>query len=287
MRFPFKFRKHGLPNDGAAYLVDEVIEQICLFFLVVRVGKHAAQKQIFVDGRGDLCQENGIVLVDIGLGVGIIGVHAVSRLMRQREHVVELSDEIEQHIWMDTVDTGGISTRFLAGSFIDIHPAARKQAVEILAVLCAERGKIVFHKRLGFGIGIADVVSRFHQRYIAVIQMQLIRQTVGKQCPRKAGIIVPCLGFKKIGAHLPRIQRRDRVAHSGKRLVQCAECIGAHATIAALTEFGKFAVGQFDGVAVFIRHRALVKIGTFQHGKSRVHARKCGCCQGQQLFLAF
>ena len=97
---------------------------------------------------------------------------------------------------------------------------------------------------------------------------------------------MPRLCLKQIGAHLPRIERRNGVADTGKRLMQRSESVGAHAAVAAFAKLCKFAVSQLDGLAVFIGHRSLVEIGAFQHGKSRVHARQCGRCQREELLLA-
>ena len=118
--------KHSLTINGAAELLEEMVDKVCSFLLVGSVGKKMLNEQYLVAGGSDFSNENHIIPVCSRLILdGIIGMQGMTHLMSDGEHAVKRILLIEKHIGM-RISACGICTAALAFVFVNIDPAVVK-----------------------------------------------------------------------------------------------------------------------------------------------------------------
>ena len=89
MHFLLKMCKHGLTIQSCAKLLQEIIDQICLFFFIFGLFHQIMDQQCLVTGRCHFCNKYAISGIQIILGmIGIPGMQSVPHFMGQRKYMV-------------------------------------------------------------------------------------------------------------------------------------------------------------------------------------------------------
>ena len=82
--------KHRLPEKCAAQIVDLSIDDIGAHLRIARLLEQMIRKQLFVEGRGNLRQENRVLVILKQLGfLREPGMHRVTSFVRQRVNIGE------------------------------------------------------------------------------------------------------------------------------------------------------------------------------------------------------
>ena len=171
---PLELLEHRLPKERALEALQIVIDEIRPLLPVLRLSEKILKEQDLIGRGGDLRHEDLIMRIQESLILrGIPGVHGMSHLMDQREHVVERSVPVEQHVRMDPVDTGGVGTAALSFIFRDIDPALAEGFADDLKVVLSERTEGCQHHLLRFLISHTGIEIT-HHRGIHIIHMQLL-----------------------------------------------------------------------------------------------------------------
>ena len=86
----FKLGKHRLANDRPADTVDHSVDEISAFVFVACLLHQVPGEQLLVERAGDFGDENGVVVILIGLGLRrVIAVHGVASFMGEREDMIQ------------------------------------------------------------------------------------------------------------------------------------------------------------------------------------------------------
>ena len=135
----FEIGENHLRVKGAHDAIDGVLEEQETFARFGGAGEQVFQEEAFVDGRGDLGDEDGVAARREGLGlVGEPRVHGVSHLVGEGEHGVAGVVVVQQHVGADAVDPGGVGAGAFALVFVDVEAAAGEEFAEFGLILGAE-----------------------------------------------------------------------------------------------------------------------------------------------------
>ena len=95
--------------------------------LVTSVLQGVFQQQDFVGGGSNLCTEDGVICVDVGLGVaGEVAVECVSHFVGNGRNAVVAFLVVKEYEGVHTIHAPRISTATLAFVFVDINPTFAK-----------------------------------------------------------------------------------------------------------------------------------------------------------------
>ena len=152
----------------------EMIDEISTLLFVLGNGQQIFHQQRFVAGRGDLRDEDYIVLICGRLGfIGQIGVDRVTHLMHEREHIVERAFEIQEHKGMHA-RARRIRTRALALIFVYINPAIVETFAQQVQIILSKGRQRFERDLLGFVKGEFHLYALDH-RDVQIIHVQCKR----------------------------------------------------------------------------------------------------------------
>ena len=105
--------------------------------------------------------------------VGIPGVHRVSHLVDQSEHIGQAAAPVEQHVGMHSVNAGGVCTSLLAFIFKNVDPSFCKCLSDHRHILLPQRLQRFEHIFLGILVCDSHRVVADHRR-IDVVHVKLV-----------------------------------------------------------------------------------------------------------------
>ena len=122
----FKLSKLHLAIYGGAYCFQELVKQINFLF-VAGVLQGVFQQQDFVGGGSDLCTEDSVICVDVGLGAaGEVAVECVSHFVSNGGDTVVAFLVVKEYEGMHAIYVPRVSTATLAFVFVNINPTFAK-----------------------------------------------------------------------------------------------------------------------------------------------------------------
>ena len=252
----------------------------------------------FVDGRSDLGHHDPVVRRLIRLFfVGMVRVHGVAQLVRQRERVIHIVLMVQQYKRVHAVYAPGERAGRFARALIYIDPVVFIRLVEQPAIPLAQRLERLLDQCLCLFIRHGHGALR-HNGRVQVVHLQLVEP----QLPlAQRQILLQCRQFfmhglyellihgdrhvvaierrlerpgipahpraEHIRLHRCGIGRRNGVLHAAICLVEVAKRIAPDAAVRALEQQAIRAVRELDLLALRIHHGAEVQIHVGQHRK--------------------
>ena len=171
---PFEFRKHGLTEQRTADRINQMIQQIRFFRLVLRLRDQMMLEQNFVCRRSNFRYKNPVArIVVIVCLIREIGVQGVAKLMRQREDTVKRSGIVQKQVGRIFITAAGICSGTFAFGFGDVDPSLGERAVENGAVEISQRTERRFD--LPYRVLPGDFNGGFgNQRTMNVVHVELL-----------------------------------------------------------------------------------------------------------------
>ena len=171
----FELREQRLAEHRGAEALQQVVEDVGALLGIRLHGEQIAGQQHLVDGGSHLGDKDGVLVVDVVLGLGgEPGVHGVAQLVGQGERVVVLVGVVQQHVGVHAVHAAGVRAGGLALVLVHVDPALAEGALEKHLVRLAQRLGGLQNQLLGGLVG-HGAVHLVHQRHIQVVQPQRVK----------------------------------------------------------------------------------------------------------------
>ena len=308
-----KLGKHRLPVHGALELVEEVVDQIGAFLLVLRLPEQVAHQQDLVARRGHLGHKNHVVSRAGRLVFcAVVAVQGMPHLMGEGEHAVQRVLVVEQHIRVRIAVARGIRSAPLALVFVHVDPPAGKPFLQQIGVVLSQHGERLEHGALCLlkrdlhrrilhhgGVHVVHVQlvhtqQLFAQRHIAVhlVQVSVHRlnqvgvdlrlHLVGVERGLQRAAVVPRV-CKELQLPELRVQRRgDGVFHLSEAGVIGLKGIFAQDAVGALQQRHKRAGRQRVRAALAVRYVGEAQIRIPQHAADVIRRARHLSRGGQQ-----
>ena len=274
-------------------------------------------EQLFVEGAGDFCEEDRVVVILIALGaLRIPGVHGVAGLVRERVHVGENVALVVHHDERRIAETRRTErAAALSFVFVAVAPAPAQAGAERCDVFPAERregrqhliaGRVPRHVGFDFvhdrhvGVVVVDLVELQQAAAQGVVALQrgevradgrdevvvhAHRHVVGEKRGFAGARVVAGAGVEDVGLDRVRERGGDGEFVRVKLRVELLERAPSHVAIPLHEKRRKAALRQLALDALFIREHAKGHVHVGQLRKSlAVSAQRAGP-EGEQALL--
>ena len=175
MRPALELCKKGLTEYRGTEALQEVIQNICAAARVRLNRQQILCQQHLIDCRSHLSHQDLVFMIDILLGFArLIGMHGVTKFMRQSKGVIERIGIVQKDVRMHAVNAAGERAGRFAVVFIDVNPLFVKSFIQQCGVCFTKRRQCLLYKYLCILIRHlkVDVV---HHRGIKIIEMQFFQ----------------------------------------------------------------------------------------------------------------
>ena len=316
VRLSLKLGKERLAEDRGAEALEEVVENVRTLLGILLGSEQIARQQYLVDGGGYLGHENAVVVVGVILLLGgVVGVHRVTQLVRQRKGVVQRVGVVEQDVGMHAVHAAGVCARGLALVLVYVDPALGKGAVKQLLVPLSQRQGGLLDQLLCLLVGDLHLHA-LHHRAVEIVHIQLVKPQhaaaqlqvaahdgqasvngLGQAVVDRYGHVVAeerLLAGRLVSAHAGiKIVHLDATRIHGRQRVDVLlefseillEGVLSDALITALAIDAEVAVRQRDRLARLVNDGREGYVHALEHGEG-VLRRACGVREHGQHTLA-
>ncbi len=125
--FALELGEHGLANQGATNRLELLVDDVEPHERVTGALEQVVRQKRLVGGGGDLGDEQRVTAVRVRLrALRVERMHAVTRLVSEREHAVDLALPVHQDERVGAVRAGAVGAATLALAFDDVDPARSK-----------------------------------------------------------------------------------------------------------------------------------------------------------------
>ena len=278
-----------------------MIQQIGPFFGVRSVFQQIFHQKYFIAGGGHFRHEYLIMGVKIGLcGIGIVGMKSVTHFVGEGKHIVQGVIVIHQYIGMCAVNTGGVGAASFSLVFIHIDPTVVKSFLQQADIVFPKGGKGFQDGLLGFlkadfpacigNNGCIDIVHvqfvhakeslaqtdiAIHFVKIGIDGSQQVIVYIGGDIVvadgcLQGGRIFAGFGIKHQLLHLTAVETGQGILELLIGLIHFIKGFFPHAAVGGLQQRAVPAMGDADGLSLFICHLRQLQVGIVKYGEGLV-----------------
>ena len=311
-----KLGKQHLRVHSAPDLINPVVQKVQTPLWILRAFQKVVREKSFVHGGGNLCHENTVVTVDVGLRAPReVRVHGVPQLVRQREYVVQAAVVVQKDVRVGPVGTPGIRPGAFTAILVHVDPPFAESTLQLLTVLLSEDAQRFQHRRPRLLVRNLPLQAR-HKRHVEIVRahtlqlqhafsqrdgpvqrfkltanggdqvvVDLVRNVVGIQGHAEGGIVAACARVEDVLLDAAVQHRRECVGPLAVLAVQGAKGVATDATIRRLLQKGVAALGHLDFVALLVSNGGEFQVGVVEHVEDVVRGARHLRGPGQKLFL--